>query len=93
MARYSDDMPKWFIDAKELWKMLIQQREKNKELSCSFTVNAGINQAVGLMNSLPAADVVEVVRCKDCKHYMTIHCTCDGCCIADDWYCADGERK
>ena len=37
-------------------------------------------------------DLVEVVRCKDCKHYMTIHCTCDGCCISDDWYCADGER-
>ena len=38
-------------------------------------------------------NAVEVVRCKDCKHYMTIHCTCDGCCISDDWYCADGERK
>ena len=34
----------------------------------------------------------ELVRCKDCKHYMTIHCTCDGCCISDDWFCADGER-
>lgn len=38
-------------------------------------------------------DMVEVVRCKDCKHYMTIHCTCDGCCISDDWFCADGERR
>ena len=35
----------------------------------------------------------KVVRCKDCKHYMTIHCTCDGCCISDDWFCADGEEK
>lgn len=34
-----------------------------------------------------------VVYCEDCKHYMTIHCTCDGCCISDDWYCADGERR
>ena len=34
-----------------------------------------------------------VVRCKDCKHYMTIHCTCDGCCISDDWFCADGKRR
>ena len=40
----------------------------------------------------PTIDAVQVVRCKDCKHYMTIHCTCDGCCISDDWYCADGER-
>lgn len=35
----------------------------------------------------------EIIRCKDCKHYMTIHCTCDGCCISDDWFCADGERR
>lgn len=35
----------------------------------------------------------EIVRCKDCKHYKTIYCTCDGCCISDDWFCADGERN
>lgn len=34
----------------------------------------------------------EIVRCKDCKHYMTIHCTCDGCCISEDWFYADGKR-
>lgn len=38
-------------------------------------------------------DDVRVVRCKDCKFYMTIHCICDGCCISDDWYCAGGERR
>lgn len=46
-------------------------------------------------------DIVEVVRCKDCKHYN------DGWCYnpntyddektrgntSPDWYCADGERK
>ena len=45
------------------------------------------------LKTIPAVDAVEVVRCKDYKHYMTIHCTCDGCCISDYWYCADGERK
>ena len=35
----------------------------------------------------------EVVRCKDCKHYMMTHCNCGGCFISDDWYCADGERR
>lgn len=38
-------------------------------------------------------DLVEVVRCKDCKHYMTMHCNCGGCFISDDWFCADGERR
>ena len=41
----------------------------------------------------PTIDAVPVVRCKDCKHYKTIHCTCDGCCISDDWFCADGKRR
>lgn len=45
------------------------------------------------IDNAPTVDAVAVVRCKDCKHYMTIHCTCDGCCISDDWYCADGERR
>ena len=40
-----------------------------------------------------AKSKVDVVRCKDCKHYMTIHCTCDGCCISDDWFCADGKKR
>lgn len=35
----------------------------------------------------------EPIRCKDCKHYKTIHCTCDGCCISPDWFCADGTRR
>ena len=43
--------------------------------------------------ALDALRQPDIVRCKDCKHYMTIHCTCDGCCISDDWFCADGERR
>ena len=42
----------------------------------------------------------EVVRCKDCKHRHSLTGTCvniDGVCfqnyVADDWFCADGERK
>lgn len=48
-------------------------------------------------------DMVEVVRCKDCKHYdKDPYCKgfgdCTGACdnlvkVHDDWFCADGERK
>lgn len=48
---------------------------------------------ISVVNHVPAVDAVSVVRCKDCKHYMTIYCTCDGCCISPDWYCASGERR
>ena len=46
--------------------------------------------------------MVELVRCKDCKHFIKTandaigHCTKDISCWIfrnDDWFCADGERK
>lgn len=54
------------------------------------------------LESIPAADVAPVVRCKDCKHRDPEDHKCDsgrleraGCIFAvdDDYFCADGERK
>ena len=58
---------------------------------------------IEMVNEQPAADVVEVVRCKDCKH---AHMTMDGYCkycdiwfpdekeyMPGDYYCASGEKK
>ena len=45
------------------------------------------------VDEAPTVDAASVVRCKDCKYYMTIYCPCDGCCISPDWYCADGKRR
>lgn len=49
----------------------------------------------------PAVDVVEVVRCKDCKHYeihkpsVTLNCERDGRLIPmmPDDFCSYGKRK
>lgn len=48
-----------------------------------------------LVNRQPEVDAVKVVRCKDCTHRGTINCDLDYCGYrkADNWYCADGERK
>ena len=50
------------------------------------------------LSKYQSADMVEVVRCKDCKHreqYDCNHITLGGtkCGVTDDWFCADGERK
>ena len=37
----------------------------------------GWNDAVELIEKTPTADVVEVVRCKDCKYYVANYCTRD----------------
>ena len=47
---------------------------------------------------MPTADVVEVVRCKDCKWWEYDTIFEDGWCRGKrqgnpKWFCADGERK
>ena len=47
------------------------------------------------IDEAPAADVVEVVRCKDCKHFVSEVCRHDfamNLCRGDD-FCSYGERK
>ncbi len=52
------------------------------------------------IQGLPIADVVEVVRCKDCKHYnKEFHFKDEGWCVnnlytaKDEHFCSYGERK
>lgn len=49
-------------------------------------------------NAVPAADVVEVVRCKDCKHYKDNHRCYSKYSNMDNYrspndYCSYGERE
>ena len=54
------------------------------------------------LKRLPAADAVEVVRCKDCEHFVPnskIDSLCSGFCRKANWskkwndFCSDGERS
>ena len=66
-----------------------------------LTLDAETTQrAIEAVRHVPAADVVEVVRCKDCKHsYDSIggwccsHGVCVDCIVPEDFFCKDGERK
>lgn len=72
--------------------------EDGDELSEDEKLVLSVNKAVcTAIKALPSADVVEVVRCGECKHM-----TADGRCLefADDClrpsasdYCSYGERK
>ena len=51
-------------------------------------------RAVDLLSDIPAADVVEVVRCKDCKYWTGVECNeRDIDVVDDDEYCSYGKRK
>lgn len=60
--------------------------------------------AAELVLTVPAADVVEVVRCKDCKHATFYSCKNDACYKEiiceyrvgtddENFFCSYGERK
>lgn len=46
------------------------------------------------LKNLPTADVVEVVRCKDCNWKESCRTTNVWAVPpSDDWFCADGKRR
>lgn len=59
--------------------------------------------ANAVLNNTPRVDAVEVVRCKECKHYAVTPSDCVPYCshesgyvgeyIGNLFYCANGERK
>lgn len=72
--------------------------DRDKLIENKFKNDISYNAFVSLVKRQPTADVVEVVRCKDCKHREQYDCNnimLDGtkCGVTDDWFCADGERK
>ena len=71
------------------------EREKLNDMLEDFCVNETFYDA---MQTIPAADVAPVVRCKDCK-YLEIS-GCYGECgkgylgiVRPDCYCCYGERR
>ena len=61
--------------------------------------NIPLSELVDTFAEMPSADVVEVVRCKDCKEYNTYSCAegfgwCEafGLGKTDDQFCSYGER-
>lgn len=78
-------------------KMVSDGRAKTEAEVYAYKV--GYNDAIdSIADFEPTADVVEVVRCKDCKHSvkhqlgygcgMNYHLATNG-----EWFCADGERR
>lgn len=58
----------------------------------------GFDEAVDIVSDAPAADVVEVVRCSQCKHITPVEgglplCTLHNTAVAYNDFCSHGERK
>ena len=57
----------------------------------------GMAAAITEIENAPTVDAVEVVRCKDCKHFNGVFGRCDnmrGLCISNpNEFCSNGERR
>ena len=88
-------MSKRYIDAEAFLKSEITR------CRCVPLVGSGSDDYKNLQELLeetPTADVVEVVRCRDCiffSHDVPTRCCCDydGSTVSETHYCSYGERK
>lgn len=60
-----------------------------------YDADAITMRGVAMLNKFPAADVVEVVRCRDCKWYQKGECRETGGLmdVKPDDFCSYGERR
>ena len=52
-----------FISRPELWEKLLERKQENMNLEVGWHINMGINQAIGIMNSLPAYELPPCPKC------------------------------
>ena len=71
-----------------------------KEIDHAFhTDTIGKKDVINLIINLPAADAVEVVRCRECKYHEDTHVTgFEHCCLYDltmryNDFCSYGKRE
>lgn len=101
---------KEYIEREALFKKVLEERrfvfQMEDLLNHELVVRTVYNDFAEFVNSIPAADVVEVTRCKDCIHWKLIHehiphMECNIFCGAYDHgyptnaddFCSYGERR
>ncbi len=98
MAEYIDKQT--VIDTLDgLCDIVCQYSKKQRAFMCGA---CNLGSAFDVLQELPAADVVPVVRCKNCKHGTRLVCDLAGnegieCRHGNiahrlDWFCADGAK-
>jgi hypothetical protein len=84
-----------YIERENLLKVLPPKCNMGDMYATAY--NTCLNIIENLIKEQPTADVVEVVRCKDCKHFLLHRMACinpfhNGWCTIND-YCSYGERR
>ncbi len=84
------------------WNLAMAAAEGNRQINKCFKMQELCEAVESVVKAAPAADAVEVVRCKDCikswESCVGLRCSWfegpDGdMIVADDDFCSYGERK
>lgn len=92
------------IDAEAFFKVINTLPYKDTSYPDASVYNGAISDVADMLTHFPAADVVEVVRCADCKYKDKGQNECESwnMCkyrswlyfpVNDDDYCSKGERN
>ncbi len=94
-------MTKEYIEREKAIKEAIAERDLHSPFTPELSGwRVGAEKVANRLASIPAADVVEVVRCRECFFRELDGAdipVCTGamayCNTPDDWYCSCGKRK
>lgn len=94
-----------YISREEATLALLEKGQHSKRYKIGETWELNFDEIREAINEIPAADVVEVIRCKDCRFftpdtYGDNWCSAKSpgvskgmCSPSGDSYCSDAERK
>ena len=78
---------------------LLSFEKMDAELCATCGEHHTAEDVIMMIKTAPTVDAVEVVRCRECKHHEDeeigmVYCpNMIGGRVAENWFCADGERK
>lgn len=91
---------KWLIDANALLdEFLKQYTERERDGNLVFAACEIKQDFADMISNVPNVDAVPVVRCRECKYHEDeeigmVYCpNALGGWVAENWFCAEGERK
>ena len=99
MAEYIEREPllESLRESYETLKLIRNELKYEKAIALEDAQLITFMECILRVKEQPTADVVEVVRCKDCKHFLLHRMACinpfhNGWCTIND-YCSYGERR
>lgn len=83
-----------YLSKKEILLAIVEKGQSSRRYKLGQTWELNFSEIREAIATIHAADVVEVVRCRDCQNLSSCRTsTVWAVPPGDDWFCADGKRR